>query len=169
MDELLITPVPVDLRLWMQDVILGWKTIAQGQQWLAANPESYTAQRIAALSLVDGVVEQVAADLIHETYLRIVLCSQYRDVVLACQRDFADRYRLSMESLYSGTPDKKRTAKLKRFHANRVPILGVQVKDSCPMDGIQSHEWLWIDREPHPLFAIGTVMGRVRVVRKEKA
>jgi len=164
MDELLITPVPVDLRLWMQDVILGWKTIAEGQQWLAEHPETFTAKRIAALALVDGVVDAVASELLHEAYPRIVLCSRYRDVLLACLMEFHARHRLLVDNLYPGTREKKREMKLKRFHANRVPILGMQIRDchdTRPLRLTASTEWLWIDRDPMPLFE---APGRTRVV-----
>ena len=161
MDELLITPVPVDLRLWMQDVILGWKTIEQGQQWLSDNPETFTAKRMAALSLVDGVVENIASELLHEAYPRIVLCSRYRDVLLACLVEFSNRYRLRMENVYQGTVEKKRTMKLKRFGANRTPILGLQVKDTWPIDTLVSPEWLWVDCD----VTLGPRAGHHREVR----
>ena len=161
MDELLITPVPVDLRLWMQDVILGWKTIAEGQQWLMEHPETFTTKRIVALSLVDGVVEAVASELLHVAYPRIVLCSRYRDVLLACSVEFNTRYRLRMENVYHGSREKKRGMKLKRFLANKTPILGLQVKDTWPGEAITSSEWLWVDCD----VTLGPRAGHHREVR----
>ena len=55
MERLLIEPVPVDLRLCVLEVTMGWKTIEQVEAEMAAKPDGVIARRVRALALVPGV------------------------------------------------------------------------------------------------------------------
>lgn len=123
MEPLLVTPSPVDLRLWVQDVTLGWKTVAQMQRELRLKPESPIAKRIQALALVPELVTRLVYELGHVNAGPILLLTCHRAVIVCAQELFKEQ-KVHALSLYQGTPGKKRSRAFAKFlHNARYPIL----------------------------------------------
>jgi hypothetical protein len=165
MDTLLVTPVPVDLRMWHRDVTLGWKTVEQAQAELDADPTTHMALKIQALALVPHVAYALITELRTETYSRLVVFTQFRDVIVSLQ-DLCREQGVNVVSLYPGTPDKKRTAGLRKFnHTSHYPILAIQLKGVLNLGAIDSKEWLWLDGWEISVPST-ELPGRTRVVKR---
>lgn len=122
-EPLLVTPSPVDLRLWVQDVALGWKTVAQMQREIDAKPESQIAKRIQAVALVPELVTRLVYELGHVTAGPILLLTCHRAVIVCAQELFKEQ-KVHALSLYQGTPEKKRNRALTKFaHDAHYPVL----------------------------------------------
>lgn len=117
-----VTPAPVDLRMWSQDCLLGWKTPEQVQAEMDAAPESPVAKRMAALSLVQPVVYKVLLELDLKEIASVLMLTQHRAVMLYAHDLFKDQ-RLHALSLYLGTSVRKRERVLKKFGTERAPVL----------------------------------------------
>ncbi len=162
--ELLVTPVPVDLRLWYRDVTLGWLTVEQAQAVLEENPHTLMAQKIRALSTVPSLVHTLITELRTEQWQRLVLFTLHRDVVV-CLQDLCREQGVKVLSLYPGTPDKKAALARHKFHHTIYhPILAIQLKGSTHLNAIESTEWVWIDGMDQTQLS-SELPGRVRVVK----
>jgi hypothetical protein len=163
-EALPVTPVPVDLRLWHRDVTLGWKTVAQAQAELDAEPESRMAQKIRALATVPSLVHTLITELRTEHWSRCVLLTLHRDVVVHLQ-DLCREQGVNVVSLYPRTPEKKRTTSLRKFHHTcHYPLVALQLKGECQIGDIHSQEWVWIDGLNNTVL-MGELPGRTRLVK----
>ncbi len=126
-DELKIVPTPVDLRMWIHEVTMGWRTVAEAQAILDAAPESLTNKRIIALSLVPGLVREVLLGLEDKRYTKVALVTRFGDVVMALHTAVKDA-GVECENLFPGTPDLKRKKRMMQFLTHpRHPILALQL------------------------------------------
>jgi len=171
-EPLVLASHPVDLRLWVQEVILGWKTPAQVQAEIRADSQTLLARRIASLSLTRELCNLLIYELDFQKIARVVVFSQFRDVLLDLQQHGRDR-GVNMVTLFAGTPEQKRERRIRKFQRTmRYPILGIHLSKDwpCPLAvaEIDSQEWIFVEGGSHGLFHV-ELPGRIRVCKNAQA
>ena len=128
LEALRVPSSPVDLRLWIRNVLLNRQTVADAQADLDADPMSYDAQRIQALSLTAGLVYTLLTQP-SATPRKLLILTHYRDVVIELYEHWRHAGVQAL-SLYSGTPTAKREKILMRFqYLPDHSVLMVHLKD----------------------------------------
>jgi hypothetical protein len=145
-EPLLVTPAAVDLRLYVHEVTLGWKTVAQAQAEIDAEPSSVVARRIRALALVPGLVEALEGAPLEQAERKMVLFTCFKAVIVACQESWT---RDVAVSIYRRTPEEKKEKVLQIWRTTPTPILLVHVnRTDWRLDLSAATDAIFIDESP---------------------